>query len=251
MDILLIEDEYLLADELEDMILGIEPSANIKAKLTSIEECVEWLPNNYVDLIFLDVQLSDGLSFSIFDQIKVDTPVIFTTAYDRYAIKAFDVNSIAYLLKPIDELALKNAIDKFKSTSGGITNLHEAITWLMGHQKGLNSYKNRILLHMGSIQKPVEMKNISYFMADDKYLYAILNDGKRYFYDSTLSKLENEVDPNIFFRINRKYLININSVVELIQYSNSRIKVKIKPETDEDVLISYARNNDFREWLNK
>lgn len=251
MDVLIVEDEYLLADELEEMILRLEPQAKVKGKLSSIQESVKWLESNEVDLIFLDIQLSDGLSFTIFDQVKVTAPVIFTTAFDSYAIRAFEVNSIYYLLKPVSEEQLMLALQKYNQQALPNETLPNALTALLSRTNEAIQYKRRIIVHIGTIQKPVEIEQIAYFMADDKYLYAILNDGKKFFYDSTLAKLENEIDPSIFFRINRKFFVNISSIVEMIQYSNSRVKLKLNPEPEEDVLISYSRNNLFKEWLTR
>lgn len=249
MDVVIVEDEYLLAEELEDMILSLDPSIHVIAKLDSVEESIEWFKHNSCDLIFMDVHLSDGHSFSIFDTIKLDVPVIFTTAYDYYAIKAFDVNSIAYLLKPIKEDEVRTALNKFATLKTDNNFDYSLIKDLIS--KSSVRYKERFVLRMGKLQRPVSVCDISYFMADDKFLFAFLKDGKKYFCDSTLSRLELELNGDDFYRVNRKYIVSFNSVDELISYSKSRIKLKLSPETEEDVIISSSKAKEFIEWLEK
>ena len=251
MRIVIIEDEPLLADELEDMLLELDSSFQIAARLESITDSVSWLTSNSCDLIFLDVHLCDGLSFSIFDRISITTPIIFTTAFDSYAIKAFELNSIAYLLKPIEKDLLQKAIEKFHMLNHPDDSLQKLINHIKGSQNLASSYPKRFILTVGVTQKPVSADSIAYFMADNKHLFAYTRDGKKYLYDSTLAKLEMELDPSKFFRLNRRYYANIDSIIELIPYSKSRIKVKLKPETEEDVIISYARVNEFKQWLSK
>lgn len=252
MNIVIIEDEYLLAEELEEKILSIDSSIKVIAKLDSVSQSVEWLKNNTCDLIFLDVHLSDGLSFSIFDSVDVNIPIIFTTAYNQYSIKAFDLNSIAYLLKPVDEEKLKKALDKFKNLKTDYkNNINDLIAYLNREETSGHNYKKRFMLSMGKVQKPVAVEDIAYFMADDKYLFAFTSKGEKYFCDSTLARLESELDPDNFFRVNRKFYVSINSVNELIPYSKSRIKIKLIPETEEEVIISSAKAKEFKEWLVK
>lgn len=249
MNVVIVEDEYLLAEELSDLLFEIDPTINVLATLDCISESVRWLSENTCDLIFLDVNLSDGLSFSIFEQVNVSTPIIFTTAFDSYAIKAFEVNSVDYLLKPIEKERLEKAIQKYRQMAPQTPNLSELYDMITSRYKALN-HKKRFILTLGAIQKPVESSQVAYFMSDNKHLFAITNDSKRYFYDSTLAKLEEELDPKEFFRLSRKYYANINSVKELVSYSKSRIKVKLCPETEDDVIISHARANEFKKWLN-
>jgi len=249
MDVVIIEDEYLLSEELQEKLLSINPDINVVAKLESVKESVEWFSNNVCDLIFLDVHLSDGISFSIFDEVSINIPVVFTTAYDHYAIKAFDVNSIAYILKPIkdDELqkALKKLSVKLDVPAFDYTKLNQLLTSSIKH------YKERFILSMGKLQKPVAVEDIAYFMADDKYLFAIVKTGEKFFCDFTLSKLEDELNPNDFYRVNRKFFVSFAAVKELIPYSKSRIKLKLYPETERDVIISSIKAKEFKEWLEK
>lgn len=251
MKVVIVEDEPLLADELEDMLCEADPAIAVLAKLDSVASSVEWLRNNSCDLIFLDVQLSDGLSFAIFEELDITTPVIFTTAFDSYSLKAFDLNSISYLLKPIEMDRLEAALAKFKSLKSSSSSIDSLLDYIRMGSAPATSYKKRFILTMGAIQRPVDVEDIAYFMADNKHLFAFTRDGKKYFYDSTLARLAEELNPKMFFRINRSYYANINSVRELLPYSKSRIKVRLIPETEEDVIISYARANDFKKWLSE
>ncbi len=252
MDIVIIEDEYLLAEELEEKILGIDGSINVLAKLDSVSESIEWLRNNTCDLIFLDVHLSDGLSFSIFESVDINIPVVFTTAYNQYSIKAFDLNSIAYLLKPVDEEKLRKALEKFNNLNVDYSNnINDLISYLNRGGEPVKKFKKRFMLSMGKVQRPVSVDDIAYFMADDKYLFAYTGKGEKYFCDSTLSRLEKELDTEAFFRINRKFFVSIKSVKELIPYSKSRVKIKLVPEPEYEVIISSAKAKEFKEWLVK
>jgi DNA-binding LytR/AlgR family response regulator len=247
MNVVIIEDEYLLAEELEDKLLAINPEIKIVAKLESVKDSIDWFKANTCDLIFLDVHLSDGISFSIFDEISISTPIIFTTAYNHYAIKAFEVNSISYILKPINDKDLERALDKYTQLQNTSLPDFSALNELLLAKPLV--YKKRLVLNIGKIHKPVLVEDIAYFMADDKYLFAIVNTGEKFFCDFTLAKLETEINPNDFFRVNRRYFVSFASVKELIPYSKSRIKIKIYPETEEEVIISTSRAKEFKEWL--
>jgi len=249
MDVVIIEDEYLLSEELQEKLHSINPDINVVAKLESVKESVEWFSNNVCDLIFLDVHLSDGISFSIFDEVNIDIPVIFTTAYDHYAIKAFDVNSIAYILKPIKDDELQKALNKLSVKIDVPAFDYTMLKQLLS--PNIKHYKERFILSMGKLQKPVAVEDIAYFMADDKYLFAIVKTGEKFFCDFTLSRLEDELNPNDFYRVNRKFFVSFAAVKELIPYSKSRIKLKLSPETEGDVIISSIKAKEFKEWLEK
>lgn len=247
MDILIIEDECLLADELQEKLLHINPSYNIVARLHGVDEAVEWLNDNSCDLIFMDIQLSDGLSFSIFDKIEVQTPVIFTTAYDQYAIQAFDVNSIAYILKPVEESEIKKALSKYKSLERSyISNLQKLISEI---QPKKSSYKEQLILTHGTVKKVVSINEIFYFQADDRYVFAFTTFAKRLFCDSTLKDLENILNPDLFFRINRTFIIRKDAVEEWAPLSKGRIKVRMKHKPFEGFIVSRARSQQFKSWL--
>lgn len=250
MNILIIEDEIFAAEKLEQMLLEINPSTNVVGKLGSINESVKWFLNNTCDLIFLDIQLSDGISFSIFEQVNVNTPVIFTTAYNQYAIKAFQVNSIAYLLKPIRKTELIESLNKYHNLKSAFCIDFE--TLLANIQGKEPDYKKRFLIQIGDKIKKVEVAESAYFFIQDKGIYLRTLEGKTYPVEYTLDKLESMLNPATFFRINRKYLVNINSISNMIAYSRGRIKLDLKPKAEEefDTIVSIDRSANFKKWLN-
>lgn len=247
MNIVIIEDEYLLAEELEEKLLSLVPDIKILAKLESINESIEWFKTNTCDLIFSDIHLSDGIVFSIFNEKISRIPIIFLTAYDHYAIKAFDLNSISYLLKPVKSEDLIKALSKYNSLVQSSSLNLSVLKDLMNIKK--TEYKERLILSLGKVYKPVLVKDIAYFMADGKYLFAIVKTGEKYFCDFTLSKLEGELNPNNFFRISRKFFVSYSAVQELLPYSKSRLKLKLLPESGEEVIISTSRAKEFKTWL--
>ncbi len=253
MNVVIVEDEVLLAEELADKLMELSYPINILAILESVEDTVEWLKHNTCDLLFLDIHLSDGISFSIFEQVNTNSPVIFTTAYDNYAIRAFEVNSIAYLLKPIDETELIKAIEKYNNINIAYREkIENLLSYIKNTKEDKSKYKERIILNSGKIQKPVNIDDIAYFEANGRYLYAITKQGFKYFCDFTLSSLEQELNPSLFFRINRTYLVNFDSVKEIIPYSKSRLKINLHPElSDKIILVSAAKVKEFKKWLNK
>jgi two-component system, LytTR family, response regulator LytT len=250
MNILIVEDEQLLATELAERLANIDSEINIVGQTDSISSTVAWLQQNDCDLIFLDVHLNDGISFSIFDKIKVKCPVIFTTAYDQYAIKAFEVNSIAYLLKPIDEADLKKALNKYKEIRSMFrADFESLLSYLGKSQTESKNFISRIMLSSGNAQMPMNVDNIAYFMADGRYLFAVSMAGDKYFCESTLYKLEQELDNREFFRLNRRFIVNFASVDSFTPYSKSRVKVKLNPQPDEDIIISSEKVKEFKQWL--
>lgn len=251
MNVVIVEDEHLLALELEELLLDLAPGITIAAKLGSVAEAVDWFKHNRCDLAFMDIQLNDGLSFDILKRVPSHYPIIFTTAYDQYAIQAFEHNSISYLLKPIDPVKLEQALNKFQQT---VAHQGEDLSQLLKYLKQCTTepqYTTRFILSLGKVQRPVNADQIAYFMADNKYLFAITFEGKKYFCDHTLTDLEQKIDPRQFYRVNRRYMVNINAIKELLSYSKSRLKIKLTPETDEEVIISNAKSNEFRTWLSK
>lgn len=249
MNVLIIEDESFAADKLERMLEEIDPSITITAKLGSIKESVKWLFNKTADLIFLDIQLSDGISFSIFEQITISTPVIFTTAYDEYAIKAFQLNSISYLLKPIRKSDLADSLLKYRSLKSAFSIDFDS---LLANLHGKDpDYKKRFLIQVGEKIRKVDVDEIAYFYVLDKGVYMRTFAGINYPVEYTLDKLETLISPSIFFRINRKYIVNIESIIKMIAYSRSRVKLELKPKADDDneSIVSIDRSGDFKKWL--
>jgi len=250
MDVLIIEDEEIAAERLENMLSDIDPKVNVLAKPGSVKEAVSWLRVHTADLIFVDIQLSDGLSFAIFDEIPVSTPLIFTTAYDQYAIQAFKHNSISYLLKPIRKKELAASLGKFRrlKTAFGIDfgELRSV------YEDGKKEYKKRFLVSIGEKLKKVEVKKIAYFYAMEKSVFFKTFDNKTLSVDQSLDALEEELDPDQFFRINRKYIVNLDSIEEMVLWSRSRIKLFLTPEVakEVDTVVSISRSSDFKKWMN-
>jgi DNA-binding LytR/AlgR family response regulator len=253
MNILILEDEKLASDKLEKTLLEVEPGSRIVAVLQTISAAVEWLKNNpHPDLIISDIRLLDGLSFEIFEKVKTDKPVIFTTAYDQYAIKAFEVNSIDYLLKPVQKEKLKVSLDKFRNLTARPANLQ------IDYQEVLNllraaptEYKSRFMVRLGQKIIALPAEKIAYFFSESKLTYIVSKDGKRYPMDQPLEELTALLDPRIFFRINRQYIITFESIAEIHPYFKGRIKLLLNPKTDDDVVISSERTPEFKKWIDK
>ncbi len=249
MNVLLIEDELPAARRLEKMLNKLRPGIQISGPLESIEESVEWLKLHPApDLLFLDIQLSDGLSFEIFREIQITQPVIFTTAFDEYALQAFKVNSVDYLLKPIDEKELEAALRKHEQNSRPTQNslpLEELIRQILPP-----AYKTRFLLKKGHGMIPVTVEDIAYFFASEKMVVMHTHKKETYILDQTLDQLEKELDPSKFFRANRKFLISATAVTELRTSFNGKLRLMLKPQPDEDeIYVSRERAADFKNWL--
>lgn len=246
--ILIIEDEETAAKRLQKMIVEVLPEADIISSLSNIASAIEWFSSNkQPDLTFVDIHLADGNSFEIFKKIQVTSPVIFTTAYDQYALKAFKVNSIDYLLKPIKKEELERAISKFrnlhfKSAPVNIENLLASI-----NQK--TSFKERFVVRYGDHMKTIQVADIAYIHSENRISFAVLKEGKRYALDFTMDQLEEMLDPKLFFRINRQFIIGFNSITEMLSYSKSRVLVKLNPPAKEDTIVSTERSASFKAWL--
>ena len=249
MRVLIIEDEKPSARRLQRML----NSLNIKAEtlLHSVEESIAWFnENEHPDLIFLDIQLSDGLSFEIFESVDIKSAVIFTTAYDEYALQAFKLNSIDYLLKPIDEADLEKAISKYKER----TPIKQSVTLDFNDIKNLlvnpieRSYKKRFSVKVGQHLKLINIEDIECFYSENKGTYAF-SDGRNYLLDTTLEQLESELEPQLFFRISRKFYVNINAIKDMIHYTNSRLQIKLNTFNEQDVIVARERVKDFKDWL--
>lgn len=249
MKALIIEDEALAAERLELMLAEVDPGIKVLAKLGSVTDSVKWLMQNQADVIFLDIQLSDGISFSIFEQVAVSTPIIFTTAYDLYAIKAFQVNSISYLLKPIRKTELAESLLKLRNLKSAFSIDFDALlAQLQGRQP---DFKKRFLIQIGEKIKKVEVADIAYFYVLDKGCYIRTFQGNNYPVEYTLDKLEAVLDPSVFFRINRKYLVNMAAISNMVAYSRGRVKLDLSPKADDefDTIVSIDRSSDFKKWL--
>ena len=249
MDIIIIEDEMLAAERLQALIKNYDSSINIVATLESIEESIQWLQvKPHPDLLFVDIHVSDGHSFEIFKKINLQKPVIFTTAYDNYALDAFQLFSIDYILKPVTAEALASAINKYKS----IASLAAANYSLLSDSVKENfstRYKNRFLAKVGQRSFFLQADEVAYFFADNKIVYLVDKEGNRFIINFTLEKLEPLLDPHDFFRINRKMIIHSRAIQQVKPYFNNRLKLLLKGiKADEEIVISRERVSDFKEW---
>lgn len=251
MNVLIIEDEQPAAQRLEKLIKSIVPEAYVLGKLDTIKASVEWLNNHeQPDIVFMDVQLADGISFSIFESCDIKAPIIFTTAYDEYALKAFKVNSVDYLLKPVDKDELSNALNKIKTLTGKandelISNLDAAIRMLT------KKYKTRFVVKVGEHIKTIEVSEIYFFFSQDKTTFCVTREGRNVILDNSLEELETMLNPENFYRINRKYLISSESIKDIISHTNSRLKLVLKSSHDNDIIVARERVQEFKGWLDR
>jgi len=250
MNIIIIEDEKPAARLLQRKVekLGLQ----VNEMLHSVEEAVHWFQNNaHPDLIFLDIQLSDGLSFEIFETIDTKSAVIFTTAYDEYALRAFKLNSIDYLLKPIDEDDLEVAVNKFKARTQTTQNL--ALDFEMIKKMLVNpvdkSYKKRFTVKVGQQLKLINIEEAECFYSQDKGTYIHTVDNRDYLLDTTLEQLENDLNPKEFFRLSRKFIIPLKAIKEIQMHTNSRLKVILPTYKEDEVIVARERVGDFKEWI--
>ncbi len=248
---LIIEDEAPAAKRLEKLLKEVEPSITILETLESVSSAIKWFKQHPLpDLLMLDIQLADGLSFDIFKQVRIDSFVIFTTAYDEYAIKAFELNSIDYLLKPINRDKLEKSVEKFVRLHGEISTIDiQAVIAAM--DRGRKKYKQRFSVNVGTKIKSIETTNIAYFYSMDKTTFLCTKEKRHYPIDFALDKLEELMDPQYFFRINRQYTLNYHAIEKINVLSRSRVAIITIPPTEEPLLISTARTHEFRLWLDR
>jgi two-component system, LytTR family, response regulator len=262
MKIIIIEDEDLAAEGLSISLKKIDKTIEIIAILDSVKTAVEWFQNNPTpDLAFFDIQLADGVSFEIFDKTPVRCPVIFTTAYDEYALRAFKVNSIAYLLKPVSVSDLSNAFEKWRSLQGNAPtpppqyfddSTMRQMMQMMTQRIITPQYKTRFMVKIGEHLQAFAVEDIDYFYGENKTVWLRHRNGRKYVIDYTLEQLEDMLDPQRYFRINRKYITSIESITNVTSYSNSRLKIQLKePPDKEDILISREKVETFKNWLGK
>jgi DNA-binding LytR/AlgR family response regulator len=250
--ILIIEDEKPAAEWLRQLILKFNSDISIVAVCDSVSGATEWFQQNPApDLVFMDIQLADGLSFEIFERVKVPCSVIFTTAYEEYAIKAFKVNSVDYLLKPIAFNELEAAFQKFKTQ---IQNVHTAPTVtieLLNKVREMlrKQYKSRFVIKVGEHLKSIPVEDILFFYSLEKATFLCTSDFKSYLVDYSLDHITEMVDEHRFFRINRKYILSNNAIADIVVYSNSRLKIKLKKPDEDAVIVSRDKVAAFKEWL--
>ena len=247
---IIIEDEKPSARRLNRLLQAI--GVEVSVMLHSVEESIAWFEQNeHPDLIFLDIQLSDGLSFEIFDKIDIQSFVIFTTAYDEYALQAFKLNSVDYLLKPIDDEDLKKAVDKYRSLQPETNKLtldFEEVKKLLVNPLE-REYKKRFTARVGQHLKIINATDVECFYSENKGTYAATLDGRNYLLDTTLENLETELSPEIFFRVSRKFFVNVDHVKDIVSYTNSRLQIKLNRFSEAEIIVSRERVQDFKLWL--
>ncbi|SMC87208.1 LytR/AlgR family response regulator transcription factor [Cellulophaga tyrosinoxydans] len=247
---IIIEDEKPSARRLNRMLdeLGVE----VSVMLHSVEEAIAWFKNNeHPDLIFLDIQLSDGLSFEIFDAVEVKSAIIFTTAFDEYALQAFKLNSIDYLLKPIDDEELEIAVKKYQSLAPKKEKLaldFDDIKKLLVNPIE-REFKKRFTTRVGQHIKIINADEVECFYSENKGTYAATTDGRNYLLETTLENLEDDLDPKLFFRVSRKFYVNVAYIKDIISYTNSRLQIKLERFNDQEIIVSRERVKDFKLWL--
>lgn len=253
MKVLIIEDEIPAAEKLERYLLKYDPSIFIIAVLDSSSDAIEWLKENQeqVDIIFMDIQLTDGLSFQIFQQVNVQKPVIFTTAFNEFALDAFKVNGIDYLLKPITYADLTSSLTKLER-------LREQLRTTGDQSQRINhafsnarpkEYKGRFMVKLGDHIRSFTTNQIGLLYADGRDVYLVTNENRKFIIDYTLEALEDILDPMLFFRTNRTYILNINAIKDVLVYSNSRLKITLHQEFSKEIIVSREKVGDFKEWF--
>jgi len=255
MKILLVEDEELAAARLAQLIRELDSQAQIHGPIDTVSAAVAHLKTlpDY-DLIFLDIQLADGKSFSIFDECKVSIPIIFTTAYDEYALQAFDLNSIDYLLKPVNKEKLKVSLEKLKKlkeyygSANPNNQLFEMIRELKTKEKPV--YKDRFLISKGDSLVPMKVDEIACFYAEDKEVFVLTHENKRFIIPNSIEELSSKLDPRLFFRANRQFIVSAEAIQKVHNYFNFKLKVELKADTKLEVIVSRSKTSAFKAWLN-
>ncbi|HNP20391.1 MAG TPA: LytTR family DNA-binding domain-containing protein [Fulvivirga sp.] len=254
MNVLIIEDEIPAAEKLERYLHKYSDAITVVNKLTNVADSVNWLQahQNEIELIFMDIQLTDGKSFEIFEQVTIEKPIIFTTAFDEYAIEAFKVNSIDYLLKPITFDDLAQAMQKLEGFKKNLViekspafDIHKALAQLQ--QK---TYKNRFMVKLGEHIRSLVVTDIAFFYAEGRDVYLVTNEKRKFIIDYKLEDLDEILDPTLFYRVNRSFILNINAIKDVVVYSSSRLKITPTLEFDKEIIVSREKVAPFKEWFN-
>lgn len=249
--VLIIEDEALAAEKLQRQLRKLEPEYNVVAVLESVSQAVAWLSENTADLIFQDIHLSDGSSFGIFDQVEVTAPIIFTTAYDQYAIQAFKVNSVDYLLKPVNAKDLEASLTKFKQHFGkanALPDLDLLKKALLGKKE---VYQKRFMVYTGEKIRTIQIEDVAYFFAEARSVLLITHNNDQFVIDYTLDKLADVLDPEQYFRINRQFIIGVKAIGAMHQHTKGRVKIQLNPNCNKESIVSTEKASRFKSWLNK
>lgn len=252
MRVLIVEDEQVAARTLQSLLLKLEPQAEVVKVLPTVKKTVEFLqPGPQLDLIFFDIHLADGSAFKVFEQVVPQVPIVFTTAYDAYAVKAFELNSLDYLLKPIRAERLEQTLMRFKQQRDTFAGpmLHKLESALQSLQQSGEKYKRRFLVKAGSKLLPIEIEQVAYFYRDEEVVQLMTFEGKRYSVNYSLEELENMLDPKAFFRLNRQTIANFHALAEIHSYFKGKLKIELKPTAPHEVIVSQERASAFKEWL--
>jgi len=250
MNVLILEDETLAGEKVQNLLQEIDEAIQVLDVLKSIESAREWFANNdSPDLIISDIRLLDGLSFELFESVSYNNPVIFTTAYDQYAIKAFEFNSVDYLLKPIQRDKMEKALSKLKREDNphGANLPYQEIVQMINAKS--EDFKKRFMIRAGQKILAVPVEKIAYFYSHNKLTYIVALDGKKYPCDQTLEVIDYQVDPKLFFRANRKFIVRFDAISEIHPYFKGRMKIELDPQAEDDIVISAERTPDFKKWL--
>ena len=249
MKVIIIEDEKPAIKKLKNALEKIDAAVEVLASLSSVEQSIEWLNDNPTpELIFMDIELSDGLSFKIIEQCNIHSPIIFTTAYDEYWQEAFEHNGIEYLLKPIKQDKLELALSKYERLRNHFANnMQSLLSW----QKDSNGYKKKFLIKRGADYISIKAEDVAYFYASHKVVFLVNKQGDKYILDESLSEVEALLDPSTFYRINRKYLVNINAIERIRSYPKSKLQLDLVPKVEEDIVIAQENVAAFKQWMNR
>ena len=249
MNVLIIEDEKPAAEKLQKALLACEPSIQVLTVLGSIQDTISWLEEHPApEVIFMDIELSDGLSFKIFERTAINCPVIFTTAYDDYWQEAFEHNSIDYLLKPIKQQKLEAALKKYEKLKQHFSaNYQKLLSWQT--KAAESGYKKRFLVKRGADYVSIKTEDIAYFYAAHKLVCMVDNKGQKFILDQSLSDIETQLDATLFYRVNRKYLINMSAIKRIKTYPKSKLLLEVEPPLHEEIVISQENVTAFKQWM--
>lgn len=249
MKAVIIEDEKIAADLLKNLICQLDENIEVVAMLQTVEDSVEWFDNNlHPDILFVDIHLADGSSFSIFEKTDVKCPIVFTTAYDEYALKAFEVNSIDYLLKPINKDDLQRALNKYRSLKGTDIDYKEFVSRFLADKEKVNNYKEYFLVPERDKLIPLAAKDIAYVYIDLKLIKAVSYSGKVYYLNQNLDEMMNQLNPKMFFRANRQYIIAHDAIKDISIWFGNKISLNLIVPTEEKIIVSKARVSEFKNW---
>ena len=249
MKAVIIEDEKLASNYLKTLLQKESLNIEVVKIIDNVKEAIHWLSNHTIDIIFLDIHLGDDTSFSIFEKLHINTPIIFTTAYNEYAIKAFKLNSIDYLLKPIDEEELGLAIKKLR------TQIAEHTTFdfqkLLDSLQQKEAYQERFMVVSGQKIKSIPIEQVAYFLSEGRYVKLVTKSNEKYLIDQSLESLENKLNPSLFYRVNRQAIVGFTSIQQMIVWSKSRVKLELNPPSEFDIIVSIDKSGEFKKWLNR